>query len=45
VQGQGELPQVVLARGAACRLAGGLHCRQEQADQHSDDRNHHEQLD
>ena len=36
---------MVLALGAAGRLAGRLHGRQQQRDQHADDRDHHQQLD
>jgi len=45
VQGQAELLQVVDALGATGRLAGRLHGRQEQGDQHADDGDDHQQLD
>ena len=42
---QADLLEVVDALGAAGGLAGRLHRRQQQADQHGDDRDHHQQLD
>ena len=40
-----HLLQVGLASGPPGGLAGRLHRRQEQPDEHRDDRDHHEQLD
>jgi hypothetical protein len=45
VQGQAELLEVVLALGAGGGLAHLLHGGQEQADQHREDGDHHQQLD
>jgi len=45
VQGNAELPHVVLALRAACGLAGLLHGREQQCDEDRDDRNHDQQLD
>ena len=42
---QGELLEVVGALCPACGLAGRLHRRQQQGDQHADDGDDHEQLD
>ena len=42
--GQPDLVEVVLAGGAASRFAGRLHRGQEQADEHADDADHHEQF-
>lgn len=42
VQGQPDLLEVVLARGTAGRLPSGLHGRQQQDNQHGDNRNHHQ---
>ena len=41
---QADLLHVVGAGTASCGLAGGLHGRQEEADQRGDDRDHHQQL-
>ena len=40
-----DLPEVVAARAHAGRLPGTLHRRQQQADERSNDRDHHEQFD
>jgi hypothetical protein len=45
VQGDAELPKVVLARRPRGRLTGFLHGGNEQGDQSGDDGNHHQQLD
>ena len=45
VQGQADLFQVVLTSGPVSRLAHLLHSGQQQADEHGDDSNHHQQLD
>jgi hypothetical protein len=45
VQGQAELLQVVVALRANSRFATFLHGGQEQADQHRDNGDHHQQLD
>ncbi len=42
---QADLLEVVDALGAPGRLAGRLHRRQQERDQHGDDRDHHQQLD
>ena len=42
---QPDLLHVVGARAAPRRFAGSLHRRQQQRDQHADDRDHHQQLD
>ncbi len=42
--GQTQLLQIVAALRAASRFAGGLHRRQQQRNQHGDDRNHHQQF-
>ena len=42
---QGDLLEVVGALGTPCRLAGGLHGRQEQRDQDGDDRDDDQQFD
>src|SRR5512135_2216174 len=44
-QREAELAHVILALGAAPRLAGGVDGGQEQADQDADDADHHQQLD
>ncbi len=44
VQGQAHLLEIVLALGAAGRLARLLHSRQQQGNQDRDDRDHDEQL-
>ena len=44
VHRQADLLEVVDALGPAGRLAGRLHGRQEQGDQHGDDGDHHQQL-
>jgi hypothetical protein len=41
---QANLPQVVLARGAASRFAGGLHGWQEERDKDANNRDDDEQL-
>ena len=45
VQGQADLLEVVAALAAPRRLAGGLHGRQQQGDQHRDDRDDHQKFD
>jgi hypothetical protein len=45
VQGQADLLEVVLALGSRRRLADLLHGGQEQADEHRDDGDDHQQLD
>ena len=45
VEGDADLPQVVAAGDPASRLAGRLHRREHQPQEHADDRDHHEQLD
>src|SRR5262249_47923851 len=45
VQGQSDLLQIVLALRPSCCLAGLLNGRQQQGDEDSDDRDHHQQLD
>jgi hypothetical protein len=45
VTGQGELLEVVLGLRPQGRLAHFLHGGQEQADEHGDDGDHHQQLD
>src|SRR5205823_9490656 len=42
---QAELPQIISTLRAARRLAGLLHCGQQQRDEHADDRDDNEQLD
>ncbi len=42
VHGQAKLLEIVGALAAACRFPGRLDRRQEQSDQNSDDRNHHQ---
>jgi hypothetical protein len=44
VHGQGELAEVVATFNPPGSLAGGLNGRQEQRDQHADDRDHDQQL-
>jgi len=44
VHRQTELLQVVTALGPASRLAGGLDGRQEEGDQHGDDRDHDQEF-
>jgi hypothetical protein len=44
-QAQRELPQLVAARRPTGGLAGTLDGRQQEADEHGDDRDHDEQLD
>ncbi|OYV85460.1 MAG: hypothetical protein B7Z73_13535 [Planctomycetia bacterium 21-64-5] len=44
-QRQADLLEVIVAVGAARGFAGGLHRRQQQRDQQTDDGDHHEQLD
>ena len=45
LNGESVLLQVVAAIAPSCRLAGALYCRQEESDQHRDDRDHDEQFD
>jgi hypothetical protein len=45
VEGQADLPHVVAAAGTASSLTGRLDGRQQEADEHGDDRDHDEQLD
>jgi hypothetical protein len=45
MHGQTNLFQIVLALSASCRLAPGLHGRQQQRDQEADNRNHHQYFD
>jgi hypothetical protein len=45
VQGQADLLEIVGAAQACSGLAHFLHGRQEQADEHGDDGDHHQQLD
>jgi hypothetical protein len=45
MQGQTDLFQMVDALRPPSRLAGGLHRGQQQRDQHTDNRNHDQQLD
>jgi hypothetical protein len=42
---QDDLPHAVLTIGSASRLAGCLHRRQKQSNQHPDDRNYDQQFD
>jgi hypothetical protein len=42
---EAELPHVARARGSTGGFAGTLHGRQEQSDEHCDDRDHDQQLD
>ena len=42
---QPDLPQVIAAGGASCSLTRCLDGRQQQADQHPDDRNYDQQFD
>jgi hypothetical protein len=44
VQRDPELMQIVLARGAAGRFAGGLHGRQQERHEHANDGDHDQQL-
>ena len=43
--GQADLLEIVRALGTSGGLAGRLHGRQQQRDQHGDDGDHHQQLD
>ncbi len=45
VQGQAELLEVILAAGPVGRLADHLHGRDQQADEHAEDGDDHQQLD
>src|SRR5262245_9329030 len=45
VEADSDLPQVALAIHPPRRLAGGLHRGQQEGDQHTDNRNHYQQLD
>src|ERR1700722_18568928 len=45
VRGQCKLLQIVAALRPACRLPRGLDCRQQQADEYRDNRDHHQELD
>ena len=42
---EGHLFEVALARGQTCRLSSRLHGRQQEADEHADDRDHRQKLD
>ena len=44
VHAESDLPDLVCARGATHRLAGGLDGRQLEADEDADDRDYHKQL-
>jgi hypothetical protein len=44
VQCQTNLPQVRFALRAPCRFSRILHCRQQQRNEHSDNRDHDQQL-
>jgi len=45
MQRENELFLIVLALRSPRGVAGGLHCRQQQSDQDSDDGNYHQELD
>jgi hypothetical protein len=45
MHGQAKLPQMVLARHPSGCLARHLNRRKQQRDQHTDDGDHHQQLD
>jgi hypothetical protein len=42
---EADLPQVVLARRAAGRLAGGLHCWEQQGHKDADNGDYYQQFD
>jgi hypothetical protein len=44
MQRQADLSEVIHALGATSRLTGRLYRREQQSDQHGDDRDHHKQL-
>ena len=44
MRGQGQLLQIIGALGASGGLSGTLHGRQQQGDEHADDRDDHEQF-
>ncbi len=43
-QRQADILEVVLALGAPCRFPRGLHCRQQQGDEHRDNRDDNQEL-
>jgi hypothetical protein len=45
LNGQTNLPEIVLTRGAAARFAGGLHGREQECRQDANDGDHNEQFD